>query len=95
MFWDTKTGESRHVRAALQFRQTRENHLRLRFEDNLQRGPLPLQMKSILTICCLLLQAVALRAADVSLAWDPSVTYYRIYHGNFPRSYSAYDHLGN
>jgi len=56
-------------------------------------------MKPILTICCLLLQAVALQAADVSLAWDPSVspgvTNYRIYRGNSPRSYSEYDHLGN
>ena len=40
-----------------------------------------------------------MRAADVSLAWDPSVspgvTNYRIYRGNSPGSYSAYDHLGN
>jgi hypothetical protein len=56
-------------------------------------------MKSILTICCLLLQAVALQSADVSLAWDPSVSpgvvNYRIYRGNSSRSYSAHDHLGN
>jgi large repetitive protein len=56
-------------------------------------------MKPTLTICCLLLQAFALRAADVSLAWDPSVspgvTNYRIYRGNSSKNYSAYDHLGN
>ena len=56
-------------------------------------------MKHLITICyCLLLAAMAW-AADVSLAWDPSVspgvTNYRIYRGNSSKNYSAYDHLGN
>ena len=56
-------------------------------------------MNHLITICyCLLLAAMAW-AADVSLAWDPSVspgvTNYRIYRGNSSKSYSAYDHLGN
>lgn len=56
-------------------------------------------MKRIATMCYMMLLAVTLQAADVSLAWDASptetVTNYRIYRGNAPRTYSTYDHLGN
>jgi hypothetical protein len=48
-------------------------------------------------ICCAMLLSVASWAADVSLAWDHSISEgvlgYRMYYGNASRTYSAHDEV--